>query len=120
MPGGRPSKKRAPAFGARLAKLRQAQGLSQAELAKIIGISQPMIEYYERRAKNPGVDFAVKAAQALGVTVDELLGVAGARKAKAGRKSKLDRYMEQVKQLPRADQQYVLRFLEQVVRRKKS
>lgn len=117
MPGGRPSKKRAPAFGARLAKLRQAQGLSQAELAKTIGISQPMIEYYERRAKNPGVDFAVKAAKALGVTTDELLGVAPKGKQKAGRKSKLDRYVEAVKKLPKADRDYVVRFLEQVLGR---
>ena len=70
-------------------------------------------------SKHPGVDFAVRAAQALGVTTDELLGVTTARKPKAGRKSKLDRYMEQVRDLPRADQQYVLRFLEQVVRRSK-
>lgn len=100
--------------------MRQAQGLSQAELAKTIGISQPMIEYYERRAKNPGVDFAVKAARALGVTTDELLGVRPAGNSKAGRKSKLDRYMEQVRELPRADQQYVLKFLEQVLSRESS
>lgn len=76
MPGGRPPKGKAPEFGVRLAKLRQAQALSQASLAEKIGISQPMIEYYERRCKNPGVDFVIKAAKALGITTDELLGVA--------------------------------------------
>lgn len=117
MPAGRPTSKKPPAFGARLAKLRQEQGLSQAALAKIIGISQPMIEYYERRAKNPGVAFAVKAAKALGISTDELLGVKPSGKTKSGRKSKLDRYVDEIRKLPRAEQQYVVKFLEQVVKR---
>jgi transcriptional regulator with XRE-family HTH domain len=117
MPRGRPSKKPAPAFGARLGKLRQAQGLSQAELGQIIGISQPMVEYYERRAKNPGVEIAVKVAHALGVTTDELLGVEEAGTVKSGRKSNLDRLVEQVKPLPKSEQQYVEQVLEQVIRR---
>lgn len=113
MPRGRPSKKPAPAFGARLGKLRQAQGLSQAELGQIIGISQPMVEYYERRAKNPGVEIAVKVAHALGVTTDELLGVEEAGTVK----SDLDGLIEQVKPLPESEQQDVVKFLEQVIRR---
>jgi transcriptional regulator with XRE-family HTH domain len=87
--------------------------LSQSEFAQKAGISRPMVDYYERRAPNPATSFVIKAAAALGVTTDELLGVSRSG-GKVGRKSKLDRYVEQVKQLPRAEQQYVLKFLEQV------
>lgn len=119
MPGGRPAKKKAPAFGARLAALRKHAGLSQSEFAGKVGITRAMVDYYERRATNPSADFIIKAASVLGVSTDELLGVAPGGRGKVGRKSKLDRYVEQVKQLPRADQQYVLKFLEQVVARKR-
>lgn len=116
MPGGRPAKTKAPEFGARLAALRKQAGLSQSEFAEKARISRPMVDYYERRAPNPATSFVIKAAAALGVTTDELLGVATTG-GKVGRKRKLDRYIEQVKQLPRAEQQYVLKFLEQVVGR---
>jgi transcriptional regulator with XRE-family HTH domain len=33
-----------------------------------------MIDYYERRANNPSVEFVRQAARVLGVTVAELLG----------------------------------------------
>lgn len=118
MPGGRPAKKKAPAFGARLSALRKQAGLSQSEFADKVGITRAMIDYYERRATNPSADFIVKAAAVLGCTTDDVLGVAGKSAGRAGRKSKLDRYMEQVKSLPKAEQQYVVKFLEQVVKRR--
>jgi len=119
MPGGRPAKTKAPAFGARLAALRKQAGLSQSEFAKKAGISRPMVDYYERRAPNPAASFVIKAAAALRVTTDELLGVSQGS-GRAGRKSKLDRCFDQVKQLPKSDQEYVLRFLRQVLRREQS
>ena len=74
-----------------------------------------MIDYYENRAKNPSTTFVITAAKKLGVTIDSLLGVQPAKAKTAGRKSKLDSYIEQVKLLPKAEQQYVVKFLEQVV-----
>ena len=118
MPGGRPAKKKAPAFGARLAAARKASGLSQSQLAKKLRVSRAMVGYYERRTKNPESDLVVKAAVALGVSTDELLGVSQRGKAKAGRKGKLDRCVEQVKKLPKRERDYVQKFLEQVLARK--
>ena len=116
MPGGRPAQQEAPAFGARFSELRRESGLSQAQFAKKAGVSREMIGYYERRTDNPESAFVVKAATILGVTTDELLGMEPPpAKKKTGRKSKLDRYVEQVKALPKDEQQYVVKFLEQVL-----
>ncbi len=115
MAGGRPAQTEAPAFGKRLAALRKQAGLSQADFAEKLEIKRPMVDHYERRSPNPTAEFVIKAAAVLGCTTDELLGVATKSTSKAGRKSKLDQYMEQVKQLPRAEQQYVVKFLEQVL-----
>ena len=120
MPGGRPAQKKAPAFGGRLAALREQAGLSQLQFAKKAGISREMVGYYERRTDNPASAFVVKAAKILGATTDELLGVPPPKTKNAGRKSKLDRCVEKVRKLPKGEQQYVVKFLEQVLGRNKS
>ena len=50
---GRPPSKDAPPFGQRLAALRKERGHSSAEFARLAGISEDMLTYYERRAANP-------------------------------------------------------------------
>lgn len=86
-----------------------------------------------RRTDNLESAFVVKAATVLGLpacfpvpgtaagcTTDELLGVKSTKTKRAGRKNKLDRYVEEVKKLPKAARDYVLKFLEQVVGRGKT
>ena len=74
---GRPQTKDAPAFGKRLAAARLAKGWSQTELAARLNTTLKMIDYYERRANNPSVEFARQAARVLGLSVAELLGEEG-------------------------------------------
>ena len=61
-------------MGLNVARLREAQGWSQSELARRSGVSQSFISDLEggRRTK-ASTDTAVALARALGVTVDELL-----------------------------------------------
>ncbi len=66
-------------FGDQLASLRAAAGLSQRQLAKQSGVSQRMIAYYEGRAALPPGHVLTMFAEALGVSVDELLGNKPAR-----------------------------------------
>lgn len=49
-----------------------SKGLKQKELALKIGLSAPSISYYESGEKKPSMNNALKMAQVLGVTVDEL------------------------------------------------
>src|SRR5437867_4430607 len=66
-----------PAQGRRLVELRKAAGLSQYELADMIGEPQPNIAYWELSDKPPRSDVLHKLADALAVTVAELLNVNG-------------------------------------------
>ena len=74
-------------FGARLAELRRAAGLTQVELAEAVGISQRMVAYYESAEDYPLAQLLRHLSSVLGVTTDELLGVAppkaGGRLARA-------------------------------------
>lgn len=116
---GRPAKTAAPLFGQRLAALRRERGLTQAQLAAATYETSKMIEYYERRSENPSLDFVQRAAVALGVSVAELAGEklppATAARRSPGPQSQLQRRFEQVKQLPRKQQEFVLQFLDTVL-----
>lgn len=60
-------------FGENLKRLREAHGITQAELAESVGVSQPIIAQYEAGAKAPNVILAAKIASTLGVTLDTML-----------------------------------------------
>jgi transcriptional regulator with XRE-family HTH domain len=60
-----------------LNELLGAQGMSQAELAKAIGVSPTAISGYVCGRRNPPKDTAEKIAEALGVSVEFLLGEPG-------------------------------------------
>lgn len=56
-----------------LQALRLRNGLSQAELAKAIGVSQPRVSIYERGQEKPEFDTFIKLRDVLGISSDELI-----------------------------------------------
>ena len=61
-------------IGGNIRKYRKAKGLTQNELAEIIGSSQHRIANYERGIREPRLSTIEAIANALDVTVPELLG----------------------------------------------
>jgi len=61
-------------FGERITLTRKQLKLSQEDLAKRIGTSAPIVGRYEREEIKPSIDVAAKLADALGVSLDYLLG----------------------------------------------
>ena len=55
-----------------LKKLRSQAGMTQEELAKIVGIGTSMIGHIERGAKIPSLIVALDLAKALNCTVEEM------------------------------------------------
>ena len=51
---------------------RAARGLTQAQLAKLAGVTRPAISWYETGAKTPRLSTAYKLAEALGVELEAL------------------------------------------------
>jgi len=62
------------AFGRRLRALRSGRGLSQHELAKLIGVSKSSVNMYERDEREPGFRTLGAIADFFGVSTDYLLG----------------------------------------------
>ena len=59
-------------LGARIKKLRNSAGLTQAQLAERVDISDEFLSRMERGAKAPSLHTAEKVARALGVSMKEL------------------------------------------------
>jgi transcriptional regulator with XRE-family HTH domain len=67
------TKKIKSAFNKNLIRLRKERGLTQEELARLSGLTTRMIIYYESEAGNPPVDKIKNLAEALKVSIEELL-----------------------------------------------
>lgn len=105
-------------FGQRLARLRKARGFSQAELGQLLGLSQRMMTYYEREAAKPPAHVLPQIADALKVSVDELLGVRAVRNDPGPpRRSRLWRKLRDIEKLSKRDQQALLRTIDAFLRK---
>jgi transcriptional regulator with XRE-family HTH domain len=83
------------------------------ELAEALGVTAAMIVYCERRAANPSLELLLKLSGALDVSVGELIGEeAPAKRKRPGPTSELEERFEKLRQLPRRDQETVLRMLD--------
>jgi transcriptional regulator with XRE-family HTH domain len=100
------------ALGQRIAQVRKERGLTQVELAEKTGLIQVVVSDYERGRLRLPADMALRFAEVLGVTVDELLRPP--RKKPSGTKTakqpslKLIKRMEQIESLPTYQQRALL------------
>ena len=60
-------------FGRRCKALREARGLTQKQLANILGIEERSVSRYEEKDSLPRVDTAVKIAKFFGISVEEMV-----------------------------------------------
>lgn len=59
----------------RIRILRQARGLSQVELAKILGVTKQSVSNWENDNIQPSIEMLKRIAQTFGVSADYLLGL---------------------------------------------
>ena len=60
-------------LGERLKQAREAAGMSQAEVARELGLSQPAYSYIENGEKNPSLPVAKRLAVVLHTSLDYLV-----------------------------------------------
>ncbi len=64
----------------RLMRLRESKGLTQEQLADMVGVKKSTISGYERDANFPSLEVLVKLSNIFNVTTDELLGLSNYEK----------------------------------------
>lgn len=62
-------------FGEKLRELRKQNGLTQKELASMVGITKSVVSFYELGDRTPSPDIVRKLAQIFHVSSDYLLGI---------------------------------------------
>lgn len=107
----RPAAKEQETIGQRLARLRRERGITQAELAEMLEIAQPMISGYERDAIRLHGEVIVDLTRILGVSADEILGLEQGTSATPVKNKRLLRKIHELDRLPRRDQEAVIRTI---------
>ena len=102
-------------LGQRIAALRQERGLTQVQLAEILGYSQQQVLSFEKGRRRIPVSALPDLSQALGVSAEELLGADDDKPAKRGPAPKLQRQLEELSKLPRSQQRFVSQMLDTVL-----
>lgn len=99
--------------GTRLARLRRDKGITQIELAERLGVTQSVVSDYERDVLRLNSELILQLTQILGVSADELLGMAKAPASSGPIKNRrLYRQLQNIEKLPKRDQQALLRTID--------
>lgn len=101
------------ALGAHVAQLRKARGMTQAELARAIGVSQQAVFSYEWGDRRISVLILLRIARLFGVPVDELIGLDNPAHVRKRRLSpRAERHAQRLQALPKTQQRFVVRIID--------
>jgi transcriptional regulator with XRE-family HTH domain len=101
------------ALGAHVSMLRKAQGMTQAELARAIGVSQQAVFAYELGERRISVLILAKIAKVFGVPVEELMGMGKPVHVRKGRLSpRAERHAQRLQALTKTQQRFVVRIID--------
>lgn len=98
-------------IAANLLRLRRARNLTQPQFADLVGLHVNQVRRYEAGAAQPSLDGLKKIAQALHVSLDELVFEAGER----GPNDDLRMHFEAVARMTPEEQQVVRSLLEGMI-----
>lgn len=103
-------------LGGRMAELRKRLAITQVQMGETLGISQQTVNAYEAGQRRVPVSMLPVLARTLGVSIEELIGEPPSAAArKRGPAPTLQRHMERISALPKAQQKFVLQVLESVL-----
>jgi transcriptional regulator with XRE-family HTH domain len=115
MPKGRPSLRERPPFGERVFHARQALGLSQAETAARLGLTQSGYAAWERDPVALRPDQIAQLAAVLEVTTEQLLGNEPTKRAVSAPVGRARQLFDAVSKLPRRQQEKIFDIIQPFV-----
>jgi transcriptional regulator with XRE-family HTH domain len=101
-------------MGARIAERRKSLGLTQMQLAEMIGIAQQTLAHYEIGRLRVAAALLPAFAKALNVSIEELFDESP-KATKRGPAPKLREQIERIGNLPRSKQRMLLDMLDAAI-----
>ena len=104
-------------FGQNLRLLRKERGYTLDQLAELSGISKRMISHYETQVKRPAIEKITILADALNVSINELMDIPDKSKAKGEDKTfyKILKKVRLIEELSERDQRAIFQFINTIV-----
>lgn len=103
-------------LGGRMAELRKRLNITQMQLAETLSVSQQTVNAYEAGQRRVPVSMLPLLAHTLAVSLEELIGESPSPATrKRGPAPTLQRHMERISALPKAQQKFVLQVLDSVL-----
>ena len=100
-------------LGTRLATLRKANGFTQESLAENLGILKPTLSSYEIGRRAVPLELLIRFAVLFKISTDELLATDfNYSISKPGPKSKIEKQLDAIRELPREKQKAIGLMLE--------
>lgn len=106
-------------FSENLIAIRKIKGLSQRDLAKLTGISNRVIAYYELNSSIPDLDKLEKLAKALNVSIADLVDPDHSDKKILSLNTRSIKKIQLLEQLPREDQKKVIDYIKDLIKKNK-
>lgn len=100
-------------LGAHVTAMRKSRGMTQAELARAIGVSQQAVFAYELGERRISVLILVKLAKVFGISVEEMMGLTKPTRVPKGRLSpRAIRHAQRLQALTKTQQRFVVRIID--------
>jgi transcriptional regulator with XRE-family HTH domain len=103
-------------IGERIAALRRKKGLTQNQLAKLMGIDRTLITDYERNKIRIYSEMLARFALALSVSTDELIGIKDLKRDTYNPSLKITRRLKKIEKLSSDKQRLVLQNIDLVLK----
>jgi len=101
------------ALGAHVTALRKSRGMTQAELARAIGVSQQAVFAYELAQRRISVLVLAKLARIFSTSVEDIVGLSKPIRVRKGRLSpRCMRHAERLQALSKTQQRFVIRIID--------
>lgn len=101
-------------LGGRIAALRKAEGITQVQMAEVLGVSQQTVNAYEMGSRRVPVSALPTIARVLAVSIEALIGETP-KPSRRGPTPKLQQQIERITQLPKTQQKFVMQMLDTVL-----
>lgn len=101
------------ALGIQVTTLRKSRGMTQAELARAIGVSQQAVFAWELGERRISVLVLAKLAKIFSTSVEAMIGLSKPPHVRKGRLSpRCMRHAERLQGLPKTQQRFVIRIID--------
>jgi transcriptional regulator with XRE-family HTH domain len=102
-------------IGKTLREIREAQGMTQVEIAEELGINQSLISEYEKGSVRLHAPLLAGMAKVLSVSSDEILGLSKTKRSDGLKDRRFMRRLRRIELLPSQQQEAVLKLLDGVL-----